>query len=107
MAGRVGDSPLVGCGGYADDRTGGASATGLGESFMKVVISKLACDLVGAGLDAQAAAEEAVRRLGDERVKGLGGVIVVDYVGRVGFAYNTPYMARAYVLPDGTVQAAI
>jgi beta-aspartyl-peptidase (threonine type) len=107
MAGRVGDSPLVGCGGYADDRTGGASATGLGESLMKVVISKLACDLAGAGLAAQAAAEEAVRRLGDERVKGLGGVIVVDYEGRVGYAYNTPYMARAYVLPDGTVQAAI
>jgi beta-aspartyl-peptidase (threonine type) len=107
LAGRVGDSPLVGCGAYADNLTGGASATGLGESLMKVVMCKTVCDLIGAGLDAQAAAEEAVRKLGSERVRGLGGVIVVDREGNTGHAHNTPYMARAYVLEDGTIRAEV
>lgn len=107
LAGRVGDSPLIGCGAYADNMTGGASATGLGESLMKIVICKLACDLIGLGLNAQAAADEAIRRLGEERVRGSGGVIIVDHTGHVGYAYNTPYMARATIQPDGTIRAEI
>ncbi len=107
LAGRVGDSPLIGCGGYADNLTGGVSATGIGEGLMKIVISKTTCDLIASGRDAQAAAEEAIRLLGSERVQGTGGVIVVDCLGRVGFAYNTPYMARAYVQTDGTIRAEI
>ncbi len=107
LAGRVGDSPLIGCGAYADNLTGGASATGLGESLMKVVMCKTACDLMGAGMEAQEAAQEAVRRLGEERIKGLGGVIVIDRNGKVGYAYNTPHMARAFVQSDGTIVAEI
>ena len=79
----------------------------MGEHLMKIVISKLACDLIGTGLGAQAAAEECVRRLGDERVRGQGGLIVVGHNGSVGFAYNTPYMARAIVQPNGSVVAGI
>ncbi len=107
MAGRVGDSPLIGSGAYADNLTGGASATGVGEGLMKIVICKTTCDLIASGLDAQAAADEAIRRLASERIQGSGGVIVLDHEGRSGFAYNTPYMARAYVLADGTIEAAI
>lgn len=107
LSGRVGDSPLIGCGGYADNLLGGASATGLGESLMKLVMCKTVCDLMGTGLDAQAAAEEAVRRLGSERIRGVGGVIAIDREGRIGYAYNTPHMACAFICPDGTVEVRI
>ena len=85
LPGRVGDSPLIGCGAYADNQTGGVSATGWGESLMKVVMSKTTCDFMAHGLGAQQAAESAVQLLAD-RVKGLGGVIVVDALGRIGMA---------------------
>ena len=107
LAGRVGDSPLIGSGGYADNLTGGVSATGLGETLMKIVISKTTCDLIAKGLTAQQAADAAIERLSDERVSGSGGVIVVDREGRIGFAHNTTHLSRAFVLPDGSIEAAI
>lgn len=106
LPGRVGDSPLVGSGGYADDQTGAASATGEGESIMRVVLSKTATDAIGRELDAQAAADYAVRVL-VERVNGQGGLIVVDHNGNIGFAHSTPYLSAAWIAPDGSVQAAI
>lgn len=107
LPGRVGDTPLVGCGTYADNLTGGASATGIGEMIMKLVMCKTVCDLIGSGLNAQAAADEALRRFAGPRIHGSGGVIVIDPQGRIGLAYNTPQMARAYVQPDGTIVAAV
>lgn len=104
--GRVGDSPLIGCGGYADNRTGGVSATGHGEALMKVVMSKTVCDLMARGLGAQHAAQAALKVLA-ERVNGLGGVIVVDALGRIGAAHNTPRMAHAYVTNEGDIVARI
>lgn len=101
LPGRVGDSPLIGCGAYADNRTAGVSATGWGEALMRIVISKTVCDWVGQGMTAQQAAEASVRLL-HERVNGLGGVIVVDHYGQIGFAYNTPRMARAHI-SDGAI----
>jgi len=101
LPGRVGDSPLVGCGAYADNRSAGVSATGWGEALIKVVMSKTACDLAARGLGAQRAAEAAVKILA-ESVNGLGGVIVVDRLGRLGAAHNTPRMAHAYVDGAGT-----
>jgi len=53
-AGRVGDSPLVGCGCYADIQAGGASCTGWGEGIMKIVMAKTAVDLMRPGFDAAA-----------------------------------------------------
>ena len=105
LPGRVGDSPIIGCGAYADNRTAGVSATGWGESLMKAVFSKTICELVGQGLDAQQAAEAGVRLLA-ERVNGLGGAIVVDHAGRIGVAYNTPRMAYARAL-DGDIVAQV
>nr|MBN1229861.1 isoaspartyl peptidase/L-asparaginase [Anaerolineae bacterium] len=106
LSGRVGDSPLIGSGAYADNLSGGASATGVGESLMKIVISKTACDLMHAGLNAQEAAEKAVELLSSERVKGSGGLITVDSRGNTGFAYNTPCMSRAQV-KDGQIVASV
>ncbi|MBN1203244.1 MAG: isoaspartyl peptidase/L-asparaginase [Anaerolineae bacterium] len=104
LPGRVGDSPLVGSGAYADNQTGAASATGHGESIMRVVLSKTATDAIGHGKSAQAAAEYAVRTM-YERVGGYGGIILVDYRGEIAFAFNTPHMAVAWVDVDGQVQA--
>lgn len=107
MPGRVGDSPLIGCGAYADNLLGAASGTGLGEGLMKVVMSKAVCDLMGSGMEAQQAAQQAVRRLNDERIKAWGGIIAIDPDGRTGFAYNAAYMARAYARADGSIAAEI
>jgi beta-aspartyl-peptidase (threonine type) len=96
LSGRVGDSCLIGCGLYADNRVGGVSATGYGESIIKIVLSKVVCELLGKGLTAQKAAEEGVKML-ERKINGRGGVIVLDKKGSVGISYNTPKMARAYM----------
>jgi beta-aspartyl-peptidase (threonine type) len=94
--GRVGDSPLVGCGAYADNAAGAAAATGSGESLMRVVISKAAVDLMATGMPAQEAADAAIARLWG-RVRGYGGIISMGADGRIGIAHNTPNLAHAYI----------
>ncbi|MBP8973665.1 MAG: isoaspartyl peptidase/L-asparaginase [Anaerolineae bacterium] len=106
MPGRVGDSPLVGSGAYADDLSGAASATGHGESIMRVVLCKTATDAVARGLSAQQAADYAIRTM-FERTGGYGGLILVDRQGQVAFAYNTPHMTVAWTGEDGSVHARI
>ena len=94
--GRVGDSPLVGCGIYADNRVGGAACTGWGEGNTRVVMAKSAVDLLKDGESPREAAAHAVAML-KERVDGRGGVIMVDRTGNLGFAFNTAHMAHAYL----------
>jgi beta-aspartyl-peptidase (threonine type) len=98
--GRVGDSPLIGCGCYADAESGGVSSTGWGEAIMKIVMAKAAADLLSAGKSPHDAAEACVALLA-RRAQGTGGLILLDRHGRPGFAFNTPQMAFAYVAPNG------
>jgi beta-aspartyl-peptidase (threonine type) len=105
-AGRVGDSPLIGAGTYADDTRAAVSATGHGERIIQVTLARFAADQVAAGLGALEAAREAIRVLG-ARVRGEGGVIVVGPTGTPGFAYNTPTMARAWSTDAGGIDADI
>ena len=100
--GRVGDSPLVGSGGYADNQTAAAGATGHGEALMKIVISKQVCDSVGQGLSAQDACDAAIRLLA-ERTNGSGGLIAIDRRGQIGVAYNTVAMPYAYAIGDDPI----
>jgi len=100
LPGRVGDTPLIGAGLYADVQTGGCASTGWGESIMKVLLAKTATDFLGAGYAPVEAARAAIERL-EQRVHGLGGVILIDARGRVGFAFNTPRMAYAYRVEGG------
>lgn len=94
LLGRVGDTPLPGAGTYAT-KFGGASSTGLGESMMRTLITKTACDFMRMGLDAQGAASGAVNMLSN--ILGTeAGIIVVDNQGGIGFAQNTSQMAHAY-----------
>lgn len=97
--GRVGDSPLVGCGCYADNVGAAVSTTGEGESCMRVVLAKTANDFVASGHSAQAAADAAVSILAN-RTTGRGGLIVLDPQGRCGFAFNTLHMAYAFKTSD-------
>ena len=95
LPGRVGDSPLIGSGLYADNETGGCSTTGWGESIMKVVLAKTVTDGLRDGSHPRDAARSGIKYLA-RRVAGLGGCIVLDRAGRVGWAHNTPRMAFAF-----------
>ena len=95
--GRVGDSPLIGCGSYADNTVGAVSTTGWGEAMIKVVMAKTVIDLMEMnGGQPQVAAEKGIEIL-ERKAHGLGGVIVLNKEGQFGVAFNTPRMARAYM----------
>lgn len=94
--GRVGDSSLIGCGGYADNESAAVSTTGWGEPMMKLVFAKHAADRVGQGLSPEQVAPEAIAYL-DKRLSGRSGLIILDRQGRVGIAHNTPRMAWALI----------
>jgi beta-aspartyl-peptidase (threonine type) len=91
--GRVGDSSVIGCGGYADNRTAAASLTGWGEPIMKLVLGKWAVDRV-AHLGPEQSAQDAIAYL-FARLQGHGGIILLAPDGRFGIAHNTPRMAWA------------
>lgn len=95
LPGRVGDSALVGSGAYADNELGAASATGLGETILKVVLCKAACDLLKKN-SAKKSANMAINIL-REKADGLGGLIMIDRRGNIAFNFNTPYMPHAYM----------
>ena len=92
--GRVGDTPILGAGTYADDHVGGASATGWGEGITRVALTKTAVDLMGSGLEPRAAGERALESL--SRVRGRAGLILLDRLGRVAAVFNTPRMTRGF-----------
>jgi len=96
MVGRVGDTPLVGCGAYADNNYGAVSSTGHGEKIMKTVLAKEVINFIAQGCNAQEAADKSIKLLWD-RLRGRAGVIVLDKNGNIGISYNTPRMAYAYV----------
>jgi beta-aspartyl-peptidase (threonine type) len=91
--GRVGDSSVIGCGGYADNRSAAASLTGWGEPIMKLVLGKWAVDRVQQ-FGPEQSAQDAIAYL-YARLQGHGGIILLDSSGRFGMAHNTPRMAWA------------
>ncbi len=99
--GRIGDSPLIGCGCYADAEAGGVSCTGHGEAIMKIVMAKAAADLLRGGAASSAVANECVRLLA-RRTQSTGGLILLDREGRPAASFNTPRMAYGYIEPDGS-----
>jgi beta-aspartyl-peptidase (threonine type) len=92
--GRLGDSSLIGCGCYADNLSAAVSTTGWGEPIMKLVLAKWTADRVSAGNLPEWAAQEAINYL-QQRLNGHGGIIVLNGLGQVGIAHNTPRMAWA------------
>ncbi|MEO0869285.1 MAG: isoaspartyl peptidase/L-asparaginase family protein [Cyanobacteria bacterium J06642_11] len=99
--GRVGDSPIVGAGVFADNETCAVSATGYGEQFQRTVLSKMIADFVHfQDLDAQAAAAAGIEYL-ERKVQGLGGVIVVDRAGNCAVGHSTSGMIYGWIEHGG------
>ncbi len=100
--GRVGDSPIIGAGTYADNQSCAVSATGTGEYFMRSVAAfDIAALMRYGGVGVQEAARRVVM---DEitQMGGDGGVIALDRDGNFAMPFNTPGMYRGYVKDDGT-----
>jgi L-asparaginase / beta-aspartyl-peptidase len=89
--GRLGDSPLIGCGGYADNEAGAASTTGWGEAIMKLLLAKWAADRLRVGIAPDRAATLAIDYL-QRRLNGSGGIILLDRDGGYAAASNAPAM---------------
>jgi len=101
--GRVGDSPLIGAGVYADNETCAVSATGYGEDFMRTVISKTISDFVYMkGMNAAQATQAGIEYL-SRKVKGRGGVIVIDRDGHCASGFTTKKMIHGWIEHGGEV----
>lgn len=99
--GRVGDSPIIGAGVFADNDTCAVSATGYGEQFQRTVLCKMIADFVYfQNMDAQAAATAGIDYL-IKKVQGLGGVIVIDGMGRCAVGHSTSGMIYGWIEQGG------
>ena len=93
--GRIGDSPLVGLGLYADNAAGGVSMTGDGEMIMRLALAHRVSNSMCNGVDADRAAEEAIATM-ERRVGGEAGCIAIDRHGQLGQAHNTSHMPTGW-----------
>lgn len=93
--GRMGDTPVPGAGFYADDLAGGAACTGWGEPLLRMGLARCAVDLVREH-NAMDATWLAMQEF-EKRFAGRGGVILVGRDGSIGYSFNTPSMATAYM----------
>ena len=95
--GRVGDSPILGAGVYADNETCAVSCSGVGEDFMRTVLAKTLSDIIQfKALDGLAAAREGIDYL-LRKVKGRGGFILIDNQGRCASAFTTKKMIHGWI----------
>jgi beta-aspartyl-peptidase (threonine type) len=104
---RVGDSPIIGAGTYADSRFGGISCTGHGEFFIRHVVAH---EIIARVRHGKLPLAEAARQVVHEELKnagGGGGVIGLDPEGRIVAEFNTPGMFRAWVDTEGKVEVLI
>ncbi|WP_417485079.1 isoaspartyl peptidase/L-asparaginase family protein [Maricaulis salignorans] len=105
--GRVGDSPILGAGTYANNRSCGVSATGTGEYFIRLTVASRICALVEFdGLTLQAAADRVIQ---DEltAMGGDGGIVALTPGGDIAWSFNTPGMYRARLSAGGEPLVAI
>jgi beta-aspartyl-peptidase (threonine type) len=99
LPGRIGDSPSIGCGTYADNQSGACSATGVGEIAMRLVLAKTVCSHMESGRSAQEAVEKAIMLIG-KRLSGIYnemGLLALDPQGRIGAAHSSPNLCWAYM----------
>jgi beta-aspartyl-peptidase (threonine type) len=98
LPGRVGDSPLIGCGTYAESTAGGVSCTGDGEATIRVVLARRTIEILKAAADPMHACQIAMDVLTEEG-RGKGGLICIDWRGRLGWAHSTPLMPVGFMTP--------
>ena len=104
LPGRVGDTPIIGCGVYADNEAGAVSMTGWGESIMRLVIAKEICDRLREGKIPELVARFVLQRL-VSRIQGTAGSLVLTPKSRFAIAHVTPYMAAGWW--DGKAQPTV
>lgn len=105
--GRIGDSPIIGAGTYADNRSCGISATGHGEFFIRAVVAHDICARVLYKKISLASAADEVVQQRLVSMGGGGGVIGIDPNANIIFSFNTPGMYRASVDKTGKLTVAI
>ena len=105
--GRVGDAPIIGAGTYADKKSCAVSATGSGESFIRLTVARTICALVQyEGLSLQDAANQVVQK-DLPAIGGDGGVIALTADGQLAWSYNTPGMYRGRASSEEPAMVAI
>jgi beta-aspartyl-peptidase (threonine type) len=104
--GRIGDSPIIGAGTYADNRTCAVSCTGDGEYFIREVAAHDVSALMGyKGASLGEAAQSVIDKIG--KLGGTGGLIAIDRAGNVAMPFNTSGMYRGTIDADGKITVAI
>jgi beta-aspartyl-peptidase (threonine type) len=107
MAGRVGDSPIIGAGTYADNDAAAISCTGHGEFFIRYAVShEIVSQMKYAGRSAEAASDDVINRQ-LKNAGGEGAAIVLDRTGRFATAYNSEGLYRACITRDGTIHVRL
>ena len=107
MKGRVGDSPIIGAGTYADNNTCAVSATGHGEYFIRNVIAyDISALMKYKGLSLQQAADEVImKKLKNQNAE--GGIVAVDKDGNIAMTFNSAGMYRGYITSEGKSEILI
>ena len=97
QSGRVGDSPIIGAGVYADNSTCAISCTGVGEDFIRTALAKTVSDLIEfRGLAAHEAQAQGIAYL-QHKLEGCGGFILIDHQGRCASGYTTENMVHGWI----------
>lgn len=95
LPGRVGDTPLIGSGVYADNSAGAISMTGIGESIIRMGMAKWLAELLRTGYSPTRAAKHALREL-VTRIQGAAGCLILGPTGRFAIQHTTPWMAAGH-----------
>ena len=105
--GRVGDSPIIGAGTYASNRSCAVSATGVGEYFIRLTVAREVCALVEyKGMPLQAAADQVIHKE-LQALNGDGGLIAITPDGQLVWSFNTPGMYRARIREGGKLEIGV
>lgn len=105
--GRVGDSPLYGSGGYAENGVGAVGATGDGENIMRLLLSKVVADQLAGGADGVTAVQAVMSYANKRFANSMCGVILVTAEGELAVAHTTPKIAIGWIDKEGAIQTAV
>ncbi len=95
LPGRVGDTPIIGCGVYADNESGAVSMTGWGESIIRLAVAKEICDRLACGSTPVTTAREVLNKL-VARIKGTAGCLILTSKRRFAIRHTTRHMAAGW-----------